>query len=630
MVRMMSMAAFRAIVMFVCLACAASAAAQDVPFEYRLSFPSPEHRWMVVEARFAGLPPGPAEIRMSRTSPGRYALHEFAKNVWDVRFADGSGRDLEAARPDLHQWHVSGHDGTVVVRYRVFGDRTDGTYLSVDAAHAHMNMPATVMFARGHMDRPARVTLEQPPGRQWRVATQLLPTDNPLVFTAPSVYYLLDSPIEFSDFTLRSFTVDDGVNGAQEIRIALHHDGTGADADAYARDVEKIVREQMEIFGELPKFDGGTYTFLADYLPWADGDGMEHRNSTVVSSRGALRNPAQRGGMLGTVSHEFFHAWNMERLRAKQIEPFNFEDANVSEDLWFGEGFTSYFDGLVLERADLLPLDGLLADFAGMINAVTINPGRQFRSPVEMSRLAAFVDAAASIDRTAMPNLFISYYTWGSAIGLGLDLSLRDRTEGKVTADHYMRALWQEFGRTANTTPGLVPSTYTRQDLEDVLGEVSGDRAFARDFFARYITGREAIDYAPLLEKAGLAMRKRQAGRPWLGDARLQVGAGGAQVMSLVPFGSPLYEAGIAQDDFIVSLAGVTITQPTHVDEVLARQQPGASVPVVFVRRGGERVNGTITLTEDPRVEIVTLEQTGATPTDAQRRFREAWLGTPR
>ena len=276
------------ILLFCLLAVPRGAWAQDAPFEYRLSFPTPEHRWMQVETRFTNLPEGTAEIRMSRTSPGRYALHEFAKNVFDVKLADGSGRALEPTRPNLHQWNVTGHGGTIVLSYKVYGDRIDGTYLSVDATHAHLNMPATVMFVRGQLDRPARVTFVRPPGREWRVATQLLPTDDPLVFTAPSIHYLMDSPAEFSDFTLRTFTVGDqaGQGAAQTFRIALHHDGTDADADQFARDVEKVVRESMRIFGELPRFDGGTYTFLADYLPWASGDGMEHRNSTVLTSSG--------------------------------------------------------------------------------------------------------------------------------------------------------------------------------------------------------------------------------------------------------------------------------------------------------------------------------------------------------
>jgi hypothetical protein len=155
--------------------------------------------------------------------------------------------------------------------------------------------------------------------------------------------------------------------------------------------------------------------------------------------------------------------------RSKGIEPFDFEEADVSDELWFGEGFTNYFDTLILERARLVPLEALLADFAGTINTVTLSPGRQIRSAVEMSRLAPFVDAAASIDRTAWPNLFISYYTYGAAIAMGLDLSLRDRTDGKLTLDTYMRALWRKYGRTANQTPGVVPSTYTIRDLENTL-----------------------------------------------------------------------------------------------------------------------------------------------------------------
>jgi len=607
--------------LLVVLLFATSASAQGTPFEYRLSFPSPEHRWMVVEARFGGLPPGTAEIRMSRTSPGRYALHEFAKNVFDVAITDGRGRALEPVRPDLHQWNVSGHDGTIVVTYKVFGDRTDGTYLSVDAAHAHMNMPATVMFVRGQMDRPARVTFVRPVGRAWRVATQLFPTPDPLVFTAPNIHYLMDSPAEFSDFTLRTFTVDD-----QTLRIALHHDGTEADADAYARDVEKTVREAAKVFGEMPRFDAGTYTFLADYLPWVDGDGMEHRNSTVISRRGALRNPAQRQGILGTMSHEFFHAWNMERLRSKRIEPFDFEEANVSDELWLGEGFTNYYDGLVLERAGLMPLETLLGDFAGIINTVQLSPGRQIRSAVEMSRLAPFVDAAVSIDRTAWPNLFISYYTYGSAIAMGLDLSLRDRSDGKLTLDDYMRALWRRFGRSASRTPGLVSETYTIRDLRDTLAEVSGDAKFAEQFFERYVLGRDLVDYAKLMARAGLVVRKAQAGKAWLGDARLQAGAGGARVVSLVPFESPLYKAGIAQDDHVVSLDGADIVREGQVEEILARHKPGDRVAVRFVRRGGEKVDASITLEEDPRIEIVPIERAGGTLSADQRRFRESWL----
>jgi predicted metalloprotease with PDZ domain len=386
------------VVVFILLV--SSTAWAQAPIEYRLSFPAPEHRWMQVEVKFAAVPAGPLQVRMARTSPGRYALHEFAKNVFDVSVTDGKGQRLVATRPDPHQWDIAGHDGTVVVTYKVFGDRTDGTYLGIDSMHAHINIPAALMFARGWFERPARVTFVQPPGKSWKVASQLFPTSDPLVFTAPNLHYLMDSPTDFSAYTMREFTVDDGQKRSgppPTFRIALTHDGTEAEADAFAKDVERIVRETIPVFGELPEFETNTYTFLSTYLPWASGDGMEHRNSTSLTSSGALRSPQQRQGILGTVSHEFFHAWNMERLRSAGVEPFDFEQADMSDDLWLGEGFTSYFDSLILHRAGLLPLDGLLGELAGSINAVTLGPGRQFRSAVDMSRMAPFVDAAAAI-----------------------------------------------------------------------------------------------------------------------------------------------------------------------------------------------------------------------------------------
>jgi predicted metalloprotease with PDZ domain len=625
---------FRRAMLAVCLMAAYSVSAwAQAPVSYHLSFPSPEHRWMQVEVTFSEVPPGPLQVRMSRTSPGRYALHEFSKNVVDVRVRDGKGTALTPARPDLHQWTVTGHDGTVVVTYRIFGDRTDGTYLSVDATHAHMNMPATLMWARGFEARPARVRFEQPAGRKWRVATQLYPTSDPLVFTAPNFHYLMDSPTEFSAHTLRTFRVPSTAAQADQdraptFRIALHHDGTDADADAYARDTEKIVRETRAIFGEFPQYENNTYTFLADYLPWANGDGMEHRNSTVLSSAGALRNPRQRPGLLGTVAHEFFHSWNMERIRARDLEPFNFEEADVSGELWLGEGFTSYYDDLITRRANLVPLDQTLNSFAGGINAVTLSPARTLRTAEDMSRLAPFVDAAAAIDRTFWDNTFISYYTYGAALGLALDLSLRERSNGQTSLDTYMRALWARHGRPGQKEPGMVATPYTIDDLKNVLAEVSGDRTFAMAFFSNYVQGHEAADYGALLARAGLTLRKRNPGTATLGSTALTFSGGGARVSGAVIIDSLLYKAGIDRDDLIVSIAGTPVTTQDTINQLLGQQQPGAKLPIRFVRRSGETVNGTIVPEEDDNIEIVPVEQAGGTLTDAQKRFRDDWLGS--
>ena len=610
----------------------ASAWAQQAAIEYTLSFPAPEHRWMQVEARFPNVPSGTLQLRMARTSPGRYALHEFAKNVFDVSIVNGKGQALTAARPDPHQWDVADHDGTVVVTYKVFGDRTDGTYLGIDDIHAHINIPAALMFARGWFERPARVTFVQPPGKAWKVATQLFPTNDPLVFTAPNVHYLMDSPTDFSNFMLRTFTVDDGRkrnDPPPTFRIALTHDGTEAEADAFAKDVERIVREALPIFGELPDFETNTYTFLSVYLPWANGDGMEHRNSTSLTSAGALRSPQQRAGILGTVAHEFFHAWNMERLRSAGIESFDFEEADMSDDLWLGEGFTNYFDGLIQHRAGFNDLEGFAGELAGVINQVALGPGRMFRSAVDMSRLAPFVDAAVSIDRTAWPNLFISYYTYGQAIGLGLDLSLRDRSNGKTSGDDYMKALWARFGRPGQKDPGKVSTAYSVDGLKETLATVSGDRSFANDFFTKFVEGRQLVDYTALLARAGLVMRKRAPGRPFAGEVQLAAGGGVAlRVTGLVPWESPLYKAGVAQDDQLVTLDGTALTSMANWNQALMRHKPGDRLPLRFVRRSGEIVNTTLVPDEDPRIEIVAMETIGGILTDDQKRFRESWLSS--
>jgi predicted metalloprotease with PDZ domain len=363
------------------------AAAAQGPVAYRLSFPEPEHRWMQVEVTFNDVPDGVLQVRMSRSSPGRYAMHEFAKNVYNVTVTDAAGTPLAVAHPNPHQWDVTGHSGNVRVTYRVFGDRVDGTYLAIDSTHAHINMPAALMWARGFELRGATVRFEPPAGASWKVATQLLPGPDSLTFAAPNLQYLMDSPSEFSGFGVRAFRIgaSEGpplrtpagqvTNAAANplFRVAVHHQGNDLELDTFARDVQKIVAEARHVFGEYPAFEGNTYTFIGDYIPWASGDAMEHRNSTFLSSPTSIRN--NRIGLLGSVAHEFFHVWNVERVRPRSLEPFNFEDANMSSELWLAEGFTNYYEWLLLVRSGLVDLAGYAGNAAGTINTVTLGPG---------------------------------------------------------------------------------------------------------------------------------------------------------------------------------------------------------------------------------------------------------------
>ena len=477
--------------------------------EYRLSVPAPDQHWLGVELTLTDLPAVPLELHMSRSSPGRYALHNFISAVSHLDVLDAAGRPLAVTGPDAAGWTVPAHPSTVRVRYRVRGDRVDGTYLGVDATHAHINMPAAILWAKGQDRRPIRVTFEPPAGSGWRVATQLLPTASPLAFTAPNLQYLMDSPSELSTFTTRSFVIRDATRSAT-FRLALHHAGTAADADAYAGTLERLAGEATAVFGALPAFESPEYTFITDYLPTALGDGMEHRNSTVLTSGSSLASAPQP--LAEKAAHEVFHAWNIERIRPQTLEPFDFDRANVSGELWLGEGVTNYYGRLLGARAGITPVEEVMAALGDSIDQVAHGAGRQRRSVVEMSRLAAVVDGASPEAKAGIEGGFLSYYTWGEVIGLALDLSLRERSQHAVSLDTLMQALWQRFGAPQGE-PGYVVRGYGNDDVETTLAEVSGDEAFARNFMERYVRGRDVPDFASLVAPAGFVLQDRGAAR---------------------------------------------------------------------------------------------------------------------
>ncbi len=571
---------------------------------YEISFPNAVHHEAEVKLTIAGAPAGPLELRMSRSSPGRYALHEFAKNIYNVRVTNAGGTPLEVIRPDPYGWTVPAHGDTVIVAYTLFGDRVDGTYVAVDLTHAHLNMPATFMWARGMEANPIAVSF-QPADPAWKVATQLAPTDNPLRFTAPDLQYFFDSPTEVSDFDLESWTVTSG-GRTQTIRLALHHTGTEAERDSFVAKVKKVVDSHEAMWGGLPRYDYGTYTFIADYLPWASGDGMEHRNSTILTSGSSLAsNP---GGILGTVSHEYFHQWNVERIRPASLEPFDFERANMSDALWLAEGFTSYYDDLLIHRAGLNTVEEYARSLGGNIDFVLNAPGRRYCSPVDMSRQAPFVDAATAVDPNNRGNTFISYYTYGAVLGLALDLEIRNRFPGK-SLDDFMRTMKRKYG-----APEVA---YTLDDARTTLGEAVGDAAWANGWWHQYVDSSAAPPMKDLLATVGFELRKTNAGKAWLGPIGFQERDTTLVVASTVTVGSPLYEAGVERGDRLVSLDGRRTVTEADVDAVLSGKRPGDVIPTVIIGRTGRRET-SVRLQEDFRLEVVAGT---ATP------LRNAWLG---
>lgn len=591
--------------LFALLSLVAFAIQAQTPNEYEVSFDNRVHHEANIKVKFSNLENKVLEVRMSRSSPGRYAVHEFAKNVYGVSATDSKGNALVVTRSDPSQWNITGHDGTVNFEYTLYANRAGGTYSGIDELHAHLNIPATFVWARDLGHRPVHLKVNLPEGSNWKVATQLRNEGNDTYY-APDAYYFMDSPILMADLHMRERMID-----GQKIRLALNTPATDAEVDTYFEEVIKIVEQQKAVFGELPKFDFGEYTFLSNYMPNASGDGMEHRNSTFVVSSKPLDRPLGNTSM-GTMSHEFFHAWNVERIRPASLEPFNFEDANMSGELWFAEGFTSYYTNLIRARSGNITKEQYVNGLGGAVNYVINAPGRKYFNPIEMSYRAPFVDAAASIDPTNNNNIFISYYTYGSVIGLALDMSLRTMDNGK-SLDGYMQHVWKTHGKSE------IP--YSVRDLQARLGEYAGED-FANDFFGKHIFNSEMPDYQSLFKKMGVNFNRTNEGGVTLGgNIRLQKGY--AQLTSNAIVGSPLYDAGIEREDKIEAIAGVRMEDidRLNIREILSQYKPGDDIEI-SLNRWGKGLWKKVTLAEDMSRRTSWDDKADAS---AQKR-REDWL----
>jgi len=573
----------------------------EVSTSYAISFENAAHHEAHIKATFSDLKAGDTEVRMSRTSPGRYALHEFMKNAYHVKATDGKGNPLEIERPDPYSWNISGHDGTIKLSYTLFANRGGGTYAQIDETHAHLNIPATFMYAPSLANQGLEVTFNVREDLNWKVATQLKHVKGNTYY-ARDLQYFMDSPTEISNHSVRSFDVD-----GQTINFVLHHNGTEDELDMYFEKVKKTILQQKAVFGELPQFDYGAYSFLACYIPNASGDGMEHRNSTVVTNTRSLANGGLEGN-IGTVSHEFFHCWNVERIRPKSLEPFDFEEANMSGELWFAEGFTSYYDDLTLCRAGLIPEEEYINGLTGTFNYVWTSPGRQFFNPIEMSYQAPFVDAARSVDLVNRGNTFISYYSYGSMLGLALDLSLREKG---LNLDDYMQLVWTTFGK--------VEQPYTIQDLQQTLNSYAGN-GFGDTFFNNYIHKSGMPNYKRLFDMVGVHLTQDPSEIGFGAQVRKGV------ITSNTTIGLSAYNAGLENGDTILQIGEYILSDTLELDAILKYFKPKDVTKVVYKRFGHKR-EGTITFVANPSYSIATMEAKGQDLKASQKKARTAWLG---
>lgn len=607
-----------------CLALASFA--QNEVF-YAISFPNAEHHEAEISMRLGQIASGPLRVRMSRSSAGRYATHEFGKNVYNVKAFDNDGTALQVNQVEGDVWEIPKHSDNVKVTYTLFGNFTDGTYTGIDVSHAHLNMPSTFMWGIGMDNRPARFQFKDLDKYSWKVSTQLKPESNNTYY-APSFQYMMDSPTELSAFKESSWEVSNPDGKKLGIHMNIHSDDNQAVVDNFAKMVQKVVLEEQAVFGELPVYDYDNYTFLDDVYATNSDDGMEHRNSTcIVGSVPKIE--GNETDLLSTYAHEYFHSWNVKRIRPKSLEPFNFEHADMSSELWFAEGFTQYYGEMLLVRAGFHTPEEYARTMSGLINSVLNTPGAAKYPQTAMSRYSVFADAGVSIDLNNKANIYTSYYFYGGATALALDLRLR--SDYNLTLDDYMKAVWLALGK--------VQKPYVIADLQNVLAKLTKNPKFAADFFTKYIYGIDKNNYEELLAKGGYMLRKAQPGKAWLGSLGGFQGRGrsgqlraaseteGFAILNNTLSGTPIYEAGIDAGDMITKADGKDIKNAQGLADVIAAKKPGDKIAVTFKNRAGVHET-TITLAENPVLEVVTAESAGKELTKDQQAFRSSWLSS--
>jgi len=609
------------------LAVCSGAVAQDQPLKinYRLAMPQPNSHLFEVSLEVEA--PAASNIesldfQMAKWSPGRYAVFDFAKNVQEFQAAAGicppQSRCDQAMRPvtrvDDQTWRVPFMNSpSLTIRYKVFANDLSGTFSKLDSRHANFNGGNIFMYVVNHKQNP--VTLSIDPPKNWRIVNGRMDRASQSEWHLPNWDIMTDTPTEISpDWTEDNFNVD-----GKTYHVVVHSLGPeGGKRRALVRDIEKIVKAETAMWGP-PEFD--SYTFLIHFAnDGHSGDGMEHLTSTQIIQPGTLADPGMLENTLDTVAHEFFHVWNVKRLRPIELGPWDFTRPVNTRGLWIAEGITNYYGHLMLRRAGLWNDAELWTRLVAQITEVENAPGSRLMSAEESSLSAPFIDDAPHAQQTNLVYTSISYYPKGEVVGLALDLLIRGRTNGRASLDDVMRRMYEDFYlKSPNATYYLRGRGYRPEDFERVVSEVAG--ADMGDFFKRYVRGVESPPYDEAFAQVGLRLVSEPRQPVSIGISADESDTANLKIGRVRP-NSPAAAAGWDAGDKILSVGGLRITA-TNFLKIVARYKPGDRVNATL-QRGARTIQTTIVMGE-PQLMNYRIEEIKEASSEAMK-LRAAWL----
>ena len=546
-------------------------------------------------------------------APGRYAIYDFAKTVQEFSAEGADGHPLPWIKLDKQTWRVGAGEahGTVHVHYQVFANDLTGSFSQVDSEHANLNGPSVFMYVDKHKPDPIELTVEAP--AQWKVLSGFQTSTTERTFHAPSYDRLVDTPLEIS----ANCTVDQFQEQGKTIRVAVHtYNDDDGDRTALIAGLKKIVHAEMT---SMPAPDFEHYLFIFHFVPDISmGDGMEHLNSTQIIVQGSVRDSTQEA--LETAAHEFFHLWNVKRLRPAALGPFDYTRENYSRSLWAAEGITSYYGYLFLLQSGLWTRGQFLNRLANEMYTLDREPGKKVMSAEASGFSAWFFDRSPQMQETNFSNTTISYYNKGALLAMLLDLEVRSRTQGRKSLLDVMHYMYHQFYEAPATTYYGPGRGYEEKDVVEALDSVTGSD-FA-PFFERYVSGTDALPYQETLALGGLQLlTETPADAPPTLGVSVQTEIRGARIVSVVP-GSAADRGGLSRDDLLIDIDN----QSLATEDLPTRLKPypvGASV-TINVERHGRRERITVTLDPPVRSRYSIIPLSSATP--EQVAIREAWL----
>ncbi|QZZ21501.1 M61 family metallopeptidase [Leptothermofonsia sichuanensis E412] len=542
------------------------------------------------------------DLKMPVWTPGSYLVREYSRHLQNFAAFAGEHRvPLSWRKLSKNHWQIELQGQTALtVTYRIFANELTVRTNHLDETHGYFNGAALFFYIPGYERCPVRVAIA-PPDSTWKIATALPPVaDSPNTFLAKDFDTLVDSPFEVGIHQTYEFEVQ-----GKPHRLVVWGEGN-LEPERLITDIQKVIGAEAGLFGGLP-YD--RYLFLLHLSSQGFG-GLEHRDScSLIYQRFGFRNQDRYNRFIQLVAHEFFHLWNVKRIRPKAFEVFDYEQENYTPSLWFSEGTTSFYDLIFPYRAGIYDLRAYLNALSKEITRYLTTPGRRVQ-PLSESSFDAWIKLYRQDANS--PNSQMSYYLKGEMVSLLLDLLIRERHGNWRSLDDVMRQMWERFGKPEiGFTPG---------DLQQVIESVAGTDL--SDFFAKYLDGLDELPFDTYLNPFGLGLQADLHGEaPYLGlHMKLEHGR---ELIKFVESASPAQNAGLDAGDELLALNGIRVSGE-HLNERLRDYNPGDTIRLTVFHQD-ELCTRAVTLAEPrpTRYQIVPLEQ----PTAIQEQNFRGWLG---